>query len=83
MDGGFYRTAARSIRLSPRLFQLQLVEADAVVASKTLLLSSCRRRFAKTRGKGAFSRIIFEKPRLLFWKNGEFFCKVQVHCPFG
>jgi hypothetical protein len=30
-----------------------------------------------------FSGIIFEKPRLLFWKNGEFFCKVQVHCPFG
>jgi hypothetical protein len=26
---------------------------------------------------------LFLKTRLLFWKNGKFFCKVQVHCPFG
>lgn len=39
MDGGIYRTAARPIRISPRLFQLQLAEADAVVAAKTLPIS--------------------------------------------
>ncbi len=38
MDGGFCRTAVRPIRIPPRLFELQLAEANTVVVSKTLLI---------------------------------------------
>jgi hypothetical protein len=60
MDGGFYRAAVRSIRIPPRLFQLQLAEANAVVVSKTLLTSlPAGGDFYKPESAKRFSDIIF------------------------